>query len=614
MPKVPPFQGTYEMSADDTQEQKETYSYRNLFRYLAFAKPYWPMVIVIMVCGIAKFTLPLILPYLTRIVVDDVIDNVGGRTDAARISLLWTLVAAMGGVILLETTAILLRGIFTVRTVTRVTFDLRRMLWRHLQRLSLSFHHSHPTGSILSRLMNDVGETQQMVNDGIINIVLDLACGSVALIILLNMSWELTLVVLGILPFYGILFWKASPPLREAAKEEKRHRSIMSGSAVERLSGIAIVQSFAQERAEAKQFEGHAAKYRDRMIHRGMLNQIIQAISQMLIRLAAACVWGLGAYLVVTQNRFTPGQLVQFVGTAGFLYLPIQRMSQVNIVVQESLASIDRVFEFFDTTPEIKAKKRPLEGRPSRGEIVFDNVQFTYDHEKACVLKGLDFTIRPGEKIAIVGESGAGKSTLAALIPRLYDVTGGAIRIDGHDVRDYRPRRLRQSIGVVLQEAILFSGTIYENLRYGRQDASWDEIVAAARMANAHEFIMDLPDGYESMLGERGMTLSGGQKQRLSLARTILLDPCILILDEATSALDSESENLIVEAMDRVMENRTSLIIAHRLTTILGADRIFAMRDGAICEQGSHVDLLAKDGYYAHLYNQQFRQLKELME
>ena len=602
------------MSADDKQEPTTSHQYRNLFRYLAFAKPYWPMVIVIIVCGIAKFTLPLILPYLTRILVDDVIDNVGGRTDAARISLLWTLVAVMGGVIVLETAAILGRGIFTVRTVTRVTFDLRRMLWRHLQRLSLSFHHSRPTGSILSRLMHDVGETQRMVNGGIINIVLDLACGSVALIILLNMSWELTLVVLGILPFYGILFWRISPSLRKAAKEEKRHRSIMSGAAVERLGGIAIVQSFAQEKAEAKQFDGHAAKYRDRMIHRGMLNQVIQALSQMLIRLAAACVWGLGAYLAVTQNRLTPGQLVQFVGTAGFLFLPIQRMSQVNIVVQESLASIDRVFEFFDITPEIKSKKHPLEGRPSRGEIVFDNVQFTYDHEKACVLKGLDFTIRPGEKIAIVGESGAGKSTLASLIPRLYDVTGGAIRIDGHDVRDYRPRQLRQSIGVVLQEAILFSGTIYENLRYGRRDATWDEIVAAAQMANAHEFIMDLPDGYESMLGERGMTLSGGQKQRLSLARTILQDPCILILDEATSALDSESENLIVEAMDHVMENRTSLIFAHRLTTILGADRIFAMRDGKIREQGTHVELLAKGGYYAHLYNQQFRQLKELME
>jgi len=193
-------------------------------------------------------------------------------------------------------------------------------------------------------------------------------------------------------------------------------------------------------------------------------------------------------------------------------------------------------------------------------------------------------------------------------------VTGGAIRIDGHDVRDYRPRQLRQSIGMVLQEAILFSGTIYENLRYGRQDASWDEIVAAAQMANAHEFILDLPDGYESMLGERGMTLSGGQKQRLSLARTILQDPCILILDEATSALDSESENLIVEAMAHVMEHRTSLIIAHRLTTILGVDRIFAMKDGKICEQGTHVELLAKGGYYAHLYNQQFRQLKELLK
>jgi subfamily B ATP-binding cassette protein MsbA len=294
--------------------------------------------------------------------------------------------------------------------------------------------------------------------------------------------------------------------------------------------------------------------------------------------------------------------------------MPIRRFSEINIMFQQSMAAIERIFAIFDVVPEVRSKPDALDRPIERGEIVFENVQFRYLPEGPDVLKELSFRVEPGQRVAIVGESGAGKSTLVTLLPRLYDVTGGAIFIDGVDIRDYRLRTFRRSIGIVLQESILFSGTIYENLRYARKDATWDEIVEAARMANAHAFIMEMANGYLTEIGERGTSLSGGQKQRISIARTILQNPPVLIFDEATSALDSESENLITEAMRRVMAGRTSLVIAHRLSTIMGADRILAMKDGRVVEQGTHIELLNAGGYYRYLFEQQFGPLQRLLD
>ncbi|MFW5839817.1 MAG: ABC transporter ATP-binding protein, partial [Planctomycetota bacterium] len=307
------------------------------------------------------------------------------------------------------------------------------------------------------------------------------------------------------------------------------------------------------------------------------------------------------------------GQMVAFTAAAGQLYLPIRRFSQINIMYQTSMAAIERVFRMFDIVPEVTSRPDARQQSPQAGRIEFDRVEFGYDPQLP-VLEDLSFEVQPGERIAIVGESGAGKSTLVTLIPRLYDVTGGAIRIDGVDIRDYRLRVLRRSIGIVLQDTILFSGTIRENLRYGRKNATDQEIRDAARMANAEQFILQLPDGYDAMIGERGLSLSGGQRQRISLARTILQNPRILILDEATSALDSESENLITEALERVMVGRTCVIIAHRLSTVIDADRILVFRQGRLVEQGPHEQLLGQGGYYRYLFEQQFGPLKELLD
>ena len=327
--------------------------------------------------------------------------------------------------------------------------------------------------------------------------------------------------------------------------------------------------------------------------------------------LGAAAAWIVGGLLAI-EGRISVGEIIEFVAVVATLYAPVQRLSEVSIIYQDSMAAIERVFAVFDRMPEVRDRPGAIRLPPQRGAVEFDRVSFRYG-DGPPVLRDVSFSVAPGERVAIVGESGAGKSTLVTLIPRLYDVPEGSVRVDGVDVRGYKLRRLRQGIGIVLQETILFSGPLRENLRYGRKEASDEEIIAAARAANIHDFVASLPDGYDTMVGERGLNLSGGQRQRVSLARTILQNPRILILDEATSSLDSESENLITEALQHVMAGRTCVIIAHRLSTVMGADRILVFREGRVVEQGPHAELLERDGYYRHLFEQQFGPLQNLL-
>ena len=584
---------------------------RVLFRYLAYAKPYRWLIGLVIVSGIAKFTIPLIPAYIVRVIVDEVIGNAAGLSVAVRQGMLWWLGGALLGVVAVEAAVMYLRGVSTVKVATSVVFDVRQALWRHLQRLSLGFHASRPTGSILSRLMSDISASQQMIHGGIANVCIDAVSGTVGLVVLLSISWKLTLLVLGVLPLYAVLYRKINPRIRQASHEVREQTSVMSGTAVERLNGIAVVQSFAQEPAEERNFAAQAEELRGRSVRRGRLSHMLKAASEFMITGVGASVWVVGGFLAMNEG-ITVGQLIQFTAVAAVLYRPIRRFSEINIVYQNSMAAIERVFAIFDIVPEVRGRPDVPDRAPQAGEIIFDDVSFAYG-DGPEVLSEVSFSVRPGERMAIVGESGAGKSTLVTLIPRLYDVTGGAIRIDGTDVRDYPLRRLRREIGIVLQDTILFSGTVRENLRYGWKKAGEAEIVEAAQAANAHEFITELPDGYDTVIGERGLTLSGGQRQRISLARTILQNPRILILDEATSSLDSESENLIAEALERAQVGRTCLIIAHRLSTVVGADRVLVFRRGRLVEDGTHADLLGAGGYYGYLFDQQFGPLQELM-
>jgi subfamily B ATP-binding cassette protein MsbA len=592
-------------------EQMQPRRNSSLRRYLAYARPYKWVIALMMLAGVAKFTLPMIPAWIFGQVTNAIIANSSHMADSQRYDMLWTFGIVLLSVALLEAVAIYVRGVISSNVSAGMAFDIRQDLWRHLQRLGLSFHRSRPSGSLMSRLMSDISVSQQMVNGGIVNVVIDGGTSVVAVAVLFSISWKLALIVLAVLPFYGLLYRRVNPRIRQVSEDVQEQTSVMSGMAVERLAGIALVQSFAQERHEEQQFAEQADELRELNVRRGKLSQLLNAISDLLVQTGSASVWIVGAALAI-GGGLSAGEVIWFTGTMGQLYMPMRRFSEINIIYQTSMNAIDRIFALFDIMPDVQDKPNVADRTPGLGGIEFDNVEFRYGQGPA-VLKGVSLKVAPGERVAIVGESGAGKSTLVTLIPRLYDVTGGAIRVDGVDLRDYPLRKLRRSIGIVLQDVILFSGTVRENLRYGRKKATDAEIFAAARAANAHDFIASLPDGYDTMIGERGMTLSGGQRQRISLARAILQNPRILILDEATSSLDSESENLITEALQHVMEGRTCVIIAHRLSTVINADRILVFREGKLVEDGPHEQLLARGGYYRYLFEQQFGPLQELI-
>jgi subfamily B ATP-binding cassette protein MsbA len=430
---------------------------------------------------------------------------------------------------------------------------------------------------------------------------------------------------------------RLNPRVKEASRRVQSQISKISGNVQERMAGISVVKTYAAEERESERFHEDTEEHFDRVLEQTNLSSTVSAYSEGLVHLGQTIVIGFGGYMAL-RGHITPGEVVKFLGYLAAMYMPVRRFAEVNVIYQTSLAAIERVFEVFDITPKIVEKPQAVTSSPQRGEVTFEQVSFDYgddsdesrvsleeglpaielealeakhskearENRRRPVLDQVGFAVRPGERVALVGPSGSGKTTLVSLLPRLYDVTAGRILIDGVDVRDYRLRPLRRAIGIVQQDSFLFSGSVHQNIAYGRPDASDEEVIAAARAANAHEFISQLPDGYDSMLGERGVNLSGGQRQRVSIARALLKDPRILILDEATSALDSESEGLVQDALGRLMVGRTCFIIAHRLSTVRDADRIFVMEAGRIVECGNHAELVDRGNLYARLVRQQF--------
>ena len=488
----------------------------------------------------------------------------------------------------------------------RFKLDMRRKLYSHMQTLSTGFFEKSQTGKLMSNITNDVSALDQLVSGSLSTIVQDVATLLVVFVYLFKQSFSLASIALIVYPIYILNYKLFIKPIKSNHMEMREVRDEMYGDLQEKLSGAMVVKSYAKERSEIRQFIGETRSILGYNVRIGALSTALWTIAEVIGALGTALLIWWGGRLVIA-GRLTPGELIAFHGyIVGYLYGPTLRLIQINDQIARANAALWRIFRTLDTKPLVSDTPGAVSLPPIKGDVHFEKIWFEYEPGQP-VIHGIELEVKAGEMIAFVGQSGSGKTTMINLLQRNYDVTGGRITVDGYDVREVQLKSLRKQIGVVIQETMLFNTTVRENIRYGRLDATDSDVEAAAKAANVAHVIEALPLGYDTKIGEDGIKLSGGEKQRMAIARAILSDPRILVLDEATSALDSETESLIQGALDNLMAGRTSFVIAHRLSTIIQADKIVVMEKGVIKEMGSHAELLALDGYYASLYNQQFK-------
>ncbi|HGZ5475138.1 TPA: SAV1866 family putative multidrug efflux ABC transporter [Staphylococcus aureus] len=571
-------------------------------RYLQFVKPYKYRIFATIIVGIIKFGIPMLIPLLIKYAIDGVINNHALTTDEKVHHLTIAIGIALFIFVIVRPPIEFIRQYLAQWTSNKILYDIRKKLYNHLQALSARFYANNQVGQVISRVINDVEQTKDFILTGLMNIWLDCITIIIALSIMFFLDVKLTLAALFIFPFYILTVYVFFGRLRKLARERSQALAEVQGFLHERVQGISVVKSFAIEDNEAKNFDKKNTNFLTRALKHTRWNAYSFAAINTVTDIGPIIVIGVGAYLAISGS-ITVGTLAAFVGYLELLFGPLRRLVASFTTLTQSFASMDRVFQLIDEDYDIKngVGAQPIEIK--QGRIDIDHVSFQYNDNEAPILKDINLSIEKGETVAFVGMSGGGKSTLINLIPRFYDVTSGQILIDGHNIKDFLTGSLRNQIGLVQQDNILFSDTVKENILLGRPTATDEEVVEAAKMANAHDFIMNLPQGYDTEVGERGVKLSGGQKQRLSIARIFLNNPPILILDEATSALDLESESIIQEALDVLSKDRTTLIVAHRLSTITHADKIVVIENGHIVETGTHRELIAKQGAYEHLYS-----------
>lgn len=571
---------------------------------MRFVKPYtWELILTIII-GILKFAIPLFIPLLIQIVIDDII----GSNTLTQVEKTTQLVYWLGGTLIvffiIRPPIEYYRQYFAQNVSNKVLFDIRKELYTHLQRLSLKYYSNTRAGEVISRVINDVEQTKNFIMIGLMNLWLDLVTILIAVAIMLTMDVNLTLVALISFPLYAFSVKYFFGKLRDLTRKRSQALAGVQSYLHERVAGISIIKSFTLERHEQKIFDETNGEFLDKALDHSRWNAKSFAVVNTITDMAPLLVIGYAGYQVIHDN-LSLGVMVAFIAYIERLYGPLRRLVSSSTTLTQSIASMDRVFELFDEKYDIVDKKEAQPLKNVAGQVTFQDVVFRYEDEGENVLQNINFNIQAGETAAFVGMSGGGKSTIVSLIPRFYDVKSGAVVIDGKDVQDVTLESLRSQIGIVLQDNILFSDSVRHNILMGKPDATEEEIIAAAKAANAHDFIMNLPNGYNTQVGERGVKLSGGQKQRIAIARVFLKNPPILVLDEATSALDLESEALIQESLERLAHNRTTIIIAHRLSTITHADKIFVIEHGQLVEEGNHEQLMEQQGAYYNLFQVQ---------
>jgi ABC-type multidrug transport system fused ATPase/permease subunit len=578
-------------------------------------RPYRGSLLIILLAMLVETAMSLATPWPLKIIIDNVVGHhkmspwladllhpwMDGHHQmhiAALAAVAYVLIALLGAI------ATYIDNYYTESVGQYVANDLRLRTFHHLQRLSLGYYSTHQTGTLLSTITTDIQTIQGFASSSTLSILVDLLTIVCMLALMFWLNWDFTLIAVGVTPFLLLFVSRFKKAVKKATHEVRKEQAEIVAVVQQALESMQAIKAFNRQDLEQQSLSEVSHATVEAALKARSIKALLSPVVTVTVAVCTAVVLWRGSYLILA-DVMTVGALTVYLSYLSKFFKPVKDLATTTNAIAQAAVGVERVRAILDTDTIIPEKAGAVTAPPFRGEIEFEHVAFAYDVQNP-VLRDVNFTIKPGQLVGIVGPTGSGKSTVVSMIPRFYDPTKGSVRIDGNDVRDFKLKSLREQIGYVLQDTSLFRGTIAENIAFGRPDATREEIIHAAELANAHEFIARMAQGYDTMVGERGSTLSGGQRQRIGIARVMVRNNPILLLDEPTAALDTESEKLVIEALERLMKGRTVITIAHRLTTIRDADQIIVIADGVVAESGTHTELLARNGIYAQLHRTQF--------